>query len=130
MTVHDLFRIGAGWLAAAGLLMILVGSAAAQEAPHNAHLTIQCNSCHVAHSALGTALTKAATNAAICQSCHNDAGQASFFPMPDSARATPGSSGSSHGWGVLANNSTYGASEPTNFAMSARLDKTDPANPN
>lgn len=110
-------------------MAVWAGSAAALDAPHNEHLTIQCNSCHVAHSALGTSLTKEATNAALCQSCHNDAGQASFFPMPDASRATPGVGGSSHGWGVLANNPTYGAGTPTNAAMSARLDRTDPANP-
>lgn len=117
------------WLAAGGLLAILAGSAGALDAPHNEHFTISCNSCHVAHKALGTTLTKEATNAALCQSCHNDAGLASFFPMPDSSRATPGTGGSSHGFGVLANNSTYGATAPTNSAMAARLDKpsTDPS---
>ncbi len=123
------FRIGAGWMAAASLAALWVGSVGALDAPHNEHLTIQCNSCHVAHSALGTSLTKEATNSALCQSCHNDAGQASFFPMPDSSRATPGTGGSSHGFGVLANNPTSGAGAPTSAAMSARLDKTDPLNP-
>lgn len=119
-------------LAAGMFVVALAGSVVALDAPHNAHYTIQCNSCHVLHNATGSTLTNYATSTALCQSCHNDDGLASFFPMPDSARATPGTGGTSHGFGVLANNPTYGATAPTetsNRAMWARLDKTDPLNP-
>ena len=114
----------------------LVGEASAIDPPHYSGNSVQCLSCHQPHMSAGNNLTRASTNALVCQMCHSTGGIAEFFPMQDADRSVPKVSGNSHQWGVNANNSTYGASVPPNTYsqnsdadMYIRLDTSDPANP-
>ena len=114
-------------LRTSAVLVALVACAAlafASDPPHwtGPSLTITCGTqCHTLHAAPGGTLTQAASNAALCQSCHNSAGDAKRMPMDDAVKAVPGGGGSSHAFSVLAVNSAYGAGLPLDEEMKLRV---------
>jgi predicted CXXCH cytochrome family protein len=94
------------WLLAA-LLPLMVH---ASDAPHDASQGKSCTSCHIAHNALGGALTTTAGNANLCFSCHTTT---SFgFPWVNSDQGVPGGNGNSHRWGSPAVNAEHDAQLP------------------
>ena len=94
------------------------GTALAIDAPHVDADGITCNSCHTLHGAPGTSLTKSASNANLCQSCHNQ-GSGNPKPMENVMQATPGVSGTSHRWDA----SMPATSSPSNaFGLRAAAD--------
>jgi len=114
----------ASFLDAAALALVLVVPAVAQDPPHwlSTSVDIDCTSqCHVGHHATGSTLTPEATNAALCQSCHNSSGLAADLPINSSDMAAPGMDGTSHAWGAQAVNATYGALAPQDAQMQLRL---------
>lgn len=116
-----------------GLALLVFHSepAWAQATPHDTggNSSYSCLSCHAMHVSVGPNLTRQATNAALCQSCHKDTGDASSLAMPDSSMATPGAGGASHKWQALANQSAYGATLPLGSAFALHIDETDIQNP-
>lgn len=99
------------------------------DAPHDSSQTansqpVSCQSCHVAHSATGVALTNTAGNAALCASCHTTA---SFgFPYDTADQAVPGGGGLHHRWdspaaGTAPGASDSGAQTPTNADVLLRI---------
>jgi predicted CXXCH cytochrome family protein len=116
----------APWKAA----VTLIGCAAlctpvfASDPPHwySDSYVIGCTEqCHVAHNSAGGALTQAAGNVNLCQSCHNSSGLASDAPIPSSASAIPGYGGSSHAFDVPAVHATYGTQRPQQTDMDLRV---------
>jgi predicted CXXCH cytochrome family protein len=84
---------------------------AAADPPHwlGAVETTDCSSnCHTLHQAQGGQLTAAATNIALCQSCHSSG----LFPIGESDKAVPGAGGTSHAFEVPADNAARGAVAP------------------
>lgn len=86
---------------------------------------VNCNSCHVLHNAPGTSLTKNASNANLCMSCHVDpGGWASEKPFNTNMEAVPGTRGQSHSW----SGAMPGSSSPNNqYGLRARNDLTSSA---
>lgn len=70
----------------------------ATDAPHDISNSIDCSDCHIAHAAPGGNLTQVAGNANLCQSCHTAGGPASAYPMNNTDKAVPGTTGISHRW--------------------------------
>jgi len=98
-------------------------TATAQSPPHwsSASVDIGCTSqCHVVHQANGW-LTQAASNVALCQSCHSAAGLAADLPLNDADRAQPGVGGTSHGFDVAAVHPGFATQLPQHAAMAARI---------
>ena len=95
-------------------------SEALMDTPHWGN-GIDCSSCHVTHNSPDAQLVNTEGNANLCMSCHNPAGMASAKPFAEADKAIPGISGTSHAWGVPAENSAHGAQAPTNPKMSARI---------
>jgi len=85
--------ITVGFMSFVGLL-----SALAIDPPHNASFGVRCNSCHTIHNAPGGSLTRDASNANLCLSCHTSGGLANAVPFTDSMQASPGVGGTSHAW--------------------------------
>ena len=106
------------------MAMLSVGVASASDPPHwtGPSLTIGCETqCHSLHAAPGGGLTQAASNALLCQSCHNPSGDAKRMPMSAAVEATPGISGSSHAFDAAAVSPGYGAGLPLDFEMKRRI---------
>ena len=82
---------------------------------------IDCSSCHAIHYSADAQLTNTEGNGNLCMSCHNPVGLAADKPFADSDKAEPGVTGTSHSWGVPADNFTYGAQPPSNPNMSSRI---------
>lgn len=119
-------RVHGPVLVAAGILCGLVGPARvdAQSPPHWAGelAQVDCTSqCHIAHHATGGGLSPFASNANLCQSCHNPTGVAKDFPISNSDMAVPGQTGTSHAFGVDAVAPASGADVPLNSAMQRRV---------
>ncbi|HPR63301.1 MAG TPA: cytochrome c3 family protein [Thermoanaerobaculia bacterium] len=96
----------------------------AVDPPHwsSSTTTIDCTSqCHTGHTSLGSALTQAASNVNLCQSCHNNAGLAGNMPVNTTDMAIPGTSGFHHAFGVPAVNASFDTVLPTNSAMALRI---------
>lgn len=92
------------------------------EAPHDLAFEVECESCHMPHNVLGNPLTSAATNALVCQQCHN---ALSNFPMLETSNiAVPGRVGTTHRWNMESTNATYGATPPSDAEMNLRLNGT------
>jgi len=70
--------------------------AMALDPPHDDTYAIECLTCHIPHSAAGTALTQVEGNANLCMSCHNPTGLASARSFVDKDQAIAGISGTSH----------------------------------
>lgn len=91
---------------AAALLAAAPRVAAPLDPPHDATSLVSCASCHVAHHAPGAAITLAAGNANLCQSCHVAGGLASGAALAEADQALPApglpagtaASGTSHRW--------------------------------
>ncbi len=107
-----------------GALAYTGPAARAADPPHwsGASLTVDCTSqCHTPHQAAGGALTSVAGNVNLCQSCHNGTGLASGLPLNNADKAVPGSTGTSHGFGVAALNAGVGAQSPLSQEMALRI---------
>lgn len=89
----------AAWALAVAVAAVLSWSniSAAADSPHMDANGVTCNSCHTLHAAPGVSLTNSASNANLCQSCHNQ-GSGNAFPMENAMQAVPGVSGTSHRW--------------------------------
>ncbi|KAF0144508.1 MAG: hypothetical protein FD156_1812 [Nitrospirae bacterium] len=85
-------------LLAFGITLYIKDQTIAADAPHTTTQSVFCNSCHSVHRAWGTGLTKSATNANLCLSCHAISGIASTKRLDATMLATPGISGTSHRW--------------------------------
>jgi hypothetical protein len=111
-------------IAALAVLTAAVGPALAQDPPHwsSNSLQIDCTSqCHVTHHATGGALTDAADNVNLCQSCHVDSGLAGDLPIATGDKADPGNSGTSHAFDVPAVNAALDTQRPANTDMDLRV---------
>lgn len=109
-----------------GVLVWLAGTAVveAQSPPHwgGELARIDCTSqCHVPHHAAGGTLSPFATNANLCQSCHNSAGVAADLPVNNADKAVPGQTGTSHAFEVDAVAAAAGADLPLDAAMLNRV---------
>ncbi len=102
-------------------LALLAGApllAAATDAPHDANYTVDCQACHIGHSAASGSLARY-TNFTLCNSCHTNQTIGPWNWQTD--QATPGVSGKSHRWDALATN--RGATPPAaGTPMGDRLD--------
>ena len=78
-------------------------------------------SCHAVHNALGDTITQATSNVNLCQSCHNQAGQAHNMPLNNVDTAAPGQKGTSHSFDVSAVNPSCGADSPLDVEMDQRI---------
>lgn len=108
--------------------LALAGALWPQDPPHwaSTSLGIDCTSqCHVLHQSLGDNLTSAASNANLCQSCHNPAGLASDLAISNADKAIPGVSGSSHAFQVPAVHAAFSTQLPLDFQMSRRVPAGD-----
>jgi len=108
------------------VLVLAAGTLRAQDAPHwtSARFALDCTTqCHTLHDDVGGSLTQAASNAELCQSCHNpDPGSlAQDLPVANADRAVPGLDGIHHAYGVLADNSAAGALPPTDPQRALRV---------
>jgi predicted CXXCH cytochrome family protein len=105
--------------AAVAALALAAGRLAlATDAPHNAaNLPNTCKDCHVLHSAPGAQLTKDASNANLCLSCHQTKTNPTVANWQTGDQATPGTSGSSHRWDAAAVTPAKGATPPTNATL-------------
>ena len=100
------------------VLMILMFGAAAMAAddPHGSANSINCEQCHISHSSLGDILVESTDGlvSTLCLSCHSPGGWVGMTKeLSSSEIADPGVTGSSHAWGVPADNAALGASVPT-----------------
>jgi predicted CXXCH cytochrome family protein len=114
----SLLSIAAGALAA--LAVATGGVVLASDPPHwlGATSTTDCTTpCHVTHNAQGGNLTSDAGNTNLCQSCHDSTG----LPISNSDIATPGTSGSSHAFGVSTIHATFETQDPLNNEMLLRV---------
>ena len=120
-----------GRILAVGLALAAPLAALPTDAPHDASWggvggPVSCRSCHVAHVALGGALTRVEGNFNLCQSCHlNLTGFG--FPWTLGDQAVPRSGGRSHRWDAAATNLGAtaphpGSPDPVESAMGKRLD--------
>ncbi|MBD3867918.1 MAG: cytochrome c3 family protein [Acidobacteria bacterium] len=117
-------RLPAVAVAVLGFHLLVAPAVLAADPPHwySTSLVIGCTEqCHSLHNAAGGGLTRAAGNANLCQSCHNPSGLADQAPIPSSASAIPGFSGSSHAFGVPAVNGAYSTERPLNTEMDLRI---------
>lgn len=113
----------------AGLFIIVLlfasgVSVMASDPPHwaGASIDINCTSqCHTLHHAPGGQLTGAATNVALCQTCHKPGGLAEDMAISDSDKAQPGVTGTSHAFDVAAINGTLNTQRPTDAEMDLRV---------
>jgi predicted CXXCH cytochrome family protein len=107
------------------LMAILVAvPAIASDPPHwySESLVIGCTEqCHTLHNATGGALTQAASNVNLCQSCHNATGLADQAPISGADVAVPGVRGSSHAFDVPALHPTYSTQLPQQTEMDLRI---------
>lgn len=90
-----------------GLILGLLRLATAQDPPHwaSVSLNIDCTSqCHIPHQAQGGALSQSASNANLCQQCHNPnpAAPAQDLPISNADSAVRGVTGTSHAFDVPA----------------------------
>lgn len=100
----------------------ITGVGEAVDPPHDPTLGISCNSCHIAHNALGQGLTTD-TNSNLCLSCHKVGGHATNKPLSSGMQAAPGRSGTSHRWDAP----MPATSSPTNqYGLRAAADIADP----
>lgn len=109
--------------------LVLAGALWPQDPPHwaSTSVDIDCTSqCHVPHQSLGDNLTSAASNANLCQSCHNPAGLASDLAISNAHKAIPGESGSSHAFEVPGVNGALGTQLPLDPQMSTRTPEVLP----
>lgn len=83
------------FLIIAAIILCTKSPTIAADPPHSSANSVYCNSCHSVHKAAGTSLTSDASNANLCQSCHNGT---VAKPLNDSMLAIPGTSGTSHRW--------------------------------
>jgi nitrate/TMAO reductase-like tetraheme cytochrome c subunit len=91
--------------------------------PHlsSANTHVDCvTPCHAPHVDFES-LYVAASNANICQSCHNESGMASALPMLTPDTAVPHAGGFHHAWGVPAENAAAGATPPADAEMAQRI---------
>lgn len=101
--------------------LVLIGVATAADPPHDYTHGVGCNSCHIAHNALGQGLTTD-TNSNLCLSCHKVGGTGGTKPFSTSMQATPGTSGISHRW----DSPMPAVSSPTNqYGLRAAADLVD-----
>lgn len=115
-------------LVGAAILALWVPAAAAQDPPHwaSASITIDCTSqCHVVHHSTGGNLTQAASNVALCQSCHRPDGLALDLPINTADKAVPGESGVHHAFEACAQNASTGAQPPLDNEMLLRVMSPD-----
>jgi predicted CXXCH cytochrome family protein len=100
-------------------LLVAASAATALDAPHQPSGVVDCLFCHISHTASGSVLTNVAgTNALFCQQCHQPASPVAgdtAFPAETWARGT------SHAWGVSAENVPLGTTSPSNTGMLARM---------
>jgi predicted CXXCH cytochrome family protein len=107
--------------------MVAAVSVMASDPPHwySTSQSIGCASdafdCHTTHNAAGGNLTVAAANAALCQTCHKPGGLAEDHAISDPDKAVPGTSGTSHAFGVAAIHSAYGTQRPADTEMDLRV---------
>ncbi|MBI3782243.1 MAG: hypothetical protein HY270_02460 [Deltaproteobacteria bacterium] len=80
------------------LIATLPRAVLALDPPHDTSRSITCANCHIAHHAVGGAITNVAGNPNLCMSCHTAAGVASTKPFANSDEAIPGVGGTSHRW--------------------------------
>jgi predicted CXXCH cytochrome family protein len=73
----------------AALAVLTPALAVALDPPHSSTAAITCASCHVVHSAAGGAITAAAGNDNLCQSCHVTSGTATDVAMAEADQALP-----------------------------------------
>ena len=73
------------------------------------------------HAAAGAALTTAAGNVNLCQSCHSPSGLASDLPVNDADRAVAGVSGKSHAFDVPTVNAALDTQAPQDAQMALRV---------
>ncbi len=116
-----------------GIVVLLMGASAAawdKATPHDTGFDSSyfCLTCHAVHLPVGPTLTRQPTNAALCQSCHTDGGDAADLSVPDSSKATPGVGGTSHRWDTLANQPEYGAAPPADPVFTLHIDDSDSLN--
>jgi predicted CXXCH cytochrome family protein len=112
-----------GWLVVV-VVLVLSGTARTSDPPHWASTSIDmdCTSqCHTLHSAEGGALTQAASNVNLCQSCHRPLGLADDLQINDADKAVPGVGGTSHAFDALAVNALLDTQLPTDTEMSLRV---------
>lgn len=79
-------------------LMLFAGVSLAIDPDHDTTHSVNCNSCHILHGALGSSLTKVASNSNLCISCHTSGAGAAVWPFASGDQAIPGTSGTSHSW--------------------------------
>jgi len=125
------------FIAIASIVLYIKGQTFAADPPHdssnpNTNLRVYCNSCHSVHRAGGTGLTKSATNANLCLSCHVFGGMSGSMTkyLNTAMESIPGTSGTSHRWDATmpaapsGPNSQYGlkaVSELPSGALKSRL---------
>src|SRR5512139_2300461 len=101
--------------------LFLAGLALAVDPPHDGMHGVGCNSCHIAHNALGQGLTTD-TNSNLCLSCHKVGGTGGSKPFSTSMQAVVGTSGISHRWDAP----MPAVSSPTNqYGLRATADIAD-----
>jgi predicted CXXCH cytochrome family protein len=114
-------------LVAMAALLVAAVSVMASDPPHwySTSQSIGCASdafdCHTTHNAAGGNLTTAASNAALCQTCHKPGGLAEDHAITDPDKAVPGATGTSHAFGVSAIHSGYGTTRPADTEMDLRV---------
>lgn len=70
----------------------------ALDPPHDVSRAIDCAACHIAHHAVGGAITRIGGNSNLCISCHSAGGVAAASALADGDQAIPGEGGTSHRW--------------------------------
>lgn len=95
----------------------------ALDAPHGPVGTIDCDDCHIPHSAPGGAITRFSGNSNLCQSCHQPGGSGEDLTLLDAVQADRvGGTGSSHRWDADATNAALDTTLPSDAAMLLRID--------
>lgn len=107
-------------------ILSLATIALSLDPPHDyASESVVCVSCHNLHAASGMQLTSVAGNPNLCMSCHKAGGSAEGLRFSDIDKAIPGTSGTSHAWGVPAVHAAYETRLPTITGMLSRLDSNN-----
>lgn len=124
MSRSILLSFGIAALAAAGM-------AYAMDPPHGQvpfnflnPPVVSCTSCHIAHNALGSALTTYQSQQNLCASCHSKSTNLGLSTFVDSNQASPDVVGIHHRWDANATNTDHDAVAPnaTSFpAMASRI---------
>ena len=124
-TTNATSRTGARGVSLLAVLLVAGSTASALDAPHQPGGIVDCLFCHITHTALGPAQTSQATNAYLCQQCHQPLGNASDTSFTaDAATEEPWTRGTSHAWGVSAVNGTLGTTSPLEPKMTVRMNGT------